>query len=69
LKHLILYVVLPFFVPVPLGAAELQVKCIRIVVDEFLDRFVVFVWGWSALVETEKSSRPLDVSRDQILRV
>jgi len=45
------------------------VKRIRIVVDEFLDRFVVFGWGLSAPVETEKSSRPLDVFRDRMLRV
>jgi len=65
LKHLILYAVLPFFVPVPLGAAELQVKCICVVIDEFIDGFVVFGWGFklSALVETEKSSRRLDMFR------
>jgi hypothetical protein len=40
------------------------VKCIGIVVDEFLDRFVVFGWGVSVLIETEKSSRPFDVFRD-----
>jgi hypothetical protein len=65
----VLYLVLPFFVPVSLRAAELQVERVGIVVDELLDGFVVAGWGLSALVDAKKSSRSLGMLRDRLLRV
>jgi len=45
------------------------VKGIGIVIDEFLDWFVIAGWGLSALVDAKKSSTFIDMFRDRLLRV
>jgi len=45
------------------------VECISILIDEFLDWFVVVGGGLLALVEVEKASMFLDRIEDKVLRI